>query len=108
VTVGLVVVFAVVGSLRLHKAKAVISPSEMNLHIIQLAKLEWMSENHKTTNDTPTWDDLRSYLHSSAGLYGWPNDRPICPQGGTYTLGRVEDRPRCSIGGPDHSLTKDW
>jgi len=29
-----------------------------NLAQLEVFKLMWTSENHKTTNETPTWDDL--------------------------------------------------
>jgi hypothetical protein len=53
------------------------------------AKQQWELENHKSTNDVPTMGDLQPYLV-----------RPlVCPQGGTYTPGRVGELPRCSVGG---------
>ena len=74
---------------------------------ISLAKSEWADENNKTTNDTPTWNDLRSYfsptLTNNPRL--WTNGGPFCPSGGTYTIGRVDESPKCSIGGGyRHSL----
>jgi general secretion pathway protein G len=70
-----------------------------NLRQIEGAKQQWALENGKTTNDTPTWADIQPYL--GRGLQG---EIPKCPQGGTYILGRVGEPPRCSIGGPRHSL----
>jgi hypothetical protein len=67
-----------------------------NLRAIDAGENEWALENHKTTNDTPTWDDLRGYLEGGK--------IPQCPQGGTYKLGHVGEVPTCSIGGPRHSL----
>ena len=64
-----------------------------NLRRIELAKQQWAVENHRTTNDVPTWDDLRPYIGKS------PGEVLRCPGGGTYTLGRVGEPPRCSIGG---------
>ena len=58
-----------------------------NLRQIQGAKETWALELHKGTNDTPTWQDLRSYFRSL----------PSCPQGGVYTIGRVPELPFCSI-----------
>jgi len=65
-----------------------------NLRQIDGAKQQWTLENHKTTNDAPVWEDVRPYLRIEIS----------CPQGGTYTLGRVDEPPRCSIGGPSHTL----
>ena len=74
-----------------------------NLRRIDAAKQQWMVENHKTTNDLPTWDAVRPYL--GPGTQGEvQGDIPICPQHGTYTLGSLTEDPKCSIGGPKHSL----
>ena len=71
-----------------------------NLMQLELCKHDWASEKHKTDNDTPTWEDLREYFPEM----GWTNI-PVCPRGGTYTIGRVGEKPKCSIGGGyDHSL----
>ena len=67
-----------------------------NLRQLFAAEQEWALENHKTTNDTPTWNDLRNYLSRGEILR--------CPQGGTYTLGSIGGVLTCSIGGPGHTL----
>ena len=66
-----------------------------HLQTIHGAKQQWTLEHHKTTNDVPTWDDL-------IGTGRYLQEMPVCPQGGTYTLGRLDQRPRCSI--PEHTL----
>ena len=82
------------------KKTARIPVCHSNLMNLELIKMDWAGENNKTTNDTPTWDDLRSYFPES-----WSNNIPVCPAGGTYILGRVGELPRCSIGGGyDHEL----
>jgi len=58
---------------------------------------QWALENHKTTNDVPHWQDIRPYINLTSA--GQP---PSCPDGGKYTLGRVGDRPACSI--PGHKI----
>jgi len=63
-----------------------------NLRQIDGAKNEWALENNKKATDVPTKADLLPYLRS------WP----VCPQGGTYTIGAVGDKPTCSI--PGHEL----
>ena len=65
-----------------------------NLRQIRLAKEQWVIEKNKTTNDVPAWADASDYLRSGIR----------CPQGGTYMLGRVCEPPKCSIGGPTHTL----
>jgi hypothetical protein len=49
----------------------------------------WALERGKTTNDTPAWEDLRSYFRNPTPF--------VCPNGGTYTIGRVGEPPTCSI-----------
>ena len=65
-----------------------------NLRILEGAKEQWSLENHKGTNDVVTWGDVLPYLRN----------KPACPQGGTYLLGRVGELPRCSFGGA-HTLS---
>ncbi len=64
-----------------------------NLRQLEGAKEQWKFDNHKGTNDVPAWEDLLPYL----------GQKPVCPHGGTYILGRVGEPPRCSFGGP-HTL----
>jgi len=60
------------------------------LRQIEGAKVQWALEHHKTTNDTPTWDDLRSSFTRTR--------LPLeCPGEGVYTIGRVGELPSCSI-----------
>ena len=68
-----------------------------NLRQIVATKEQWTLEHHKSTNDVPSWGEVQAYLPGKL----------VCPQGGTYTLGRVGEPPTCSIGGPDHSLPAD-
>jgi len=68
------------------------------LRQIDGAKHQWALENGKTTNDTPSSDDLRPHIR-----LGPQGELPRCPEGGTFILGRVGELPRCSIGGY-HSL----
>ena len=63
-----------------------------NLRQIDGAKNEWALEKGKKATDVPTKSDLLPYLRS------WP----VCPQGGTYTVGAVNEKPTCSI--PGHEL----
>jgi hypothetical protein len=61
------------------------------LRMIDGMKNQWALEHHKTTNDSPTWDDLRSY---------WSARDPFplqCPEGGVYTIGQVGVMPSCSL-----------
>jgi hypothetical protein len=67
-----------------------------NLREIDAAKNQWKIEKGKTTNDSPTWDDIRPYISRTI----------VCPQGGTYSIGKIGEPPTCSIGGRGHSLPK--
>jgi hypothetical protein len=64
-----------------------------SLRQIDGAKQQWAMENRKTTNDTPSWDDIRIYVGR-----GPQGEIPKCPQGGTYVLGKIGELPRCSLG----------
>jgi hypothetical protein len=70
------------------------APCVNNLLQMQGAKQSWALDNGKSTNDTPVWDDIRPFLKPTLK----------CPQGGTYILGRVGEAPKCSIGGPSHTV----
>jgi hypothetical protein len=68
-----------------------------NLRLIDAAKQQWALESRKQTTDTPTIDDLKPYLAKG------PNaEMPVCPDGGTYILGTVGEKPTCS--NPTHAL----
>ena len=72
-----------------------IRPCQMNLQQMQTAKAEWASEEHKTTNDVPTWEDM---VGKGRFFYA----RFTCSRGGIYTWGRVGEPVTCSI--PGHTL----
>src|SRR4051794_36582944 len=55
------------------------------LKMIEGSKNMWMLDHHKTTKDLVTWDDIRPYLSPEGKAI------PICPRGGTYTLGRLRE-----------------
>jgi hypothetical protein len=74
-------------TVRVTKAK----PACINLlRQIDSAKTSWAQEHHKTTNDTPTWDDLRAHSKERVASL-------TCPDGGTYSIGRIGESPSCSI-----------
>jgi len=64
-----------------------------NLRQIDAAKFQWMYEKGKTTNDVPTWDDIRPYMAHEVH----------CPGGGIYKIGRVREPTICSVGGSQHT-----
>jgi hypothetical protein len=59
-----------------------------NLRQIDAAKQQWGLEHHASATNNPSWDDLRPYLAGGKIL--------TCPNGGTYTIGRIEQPPTCS------------
>ena len=65
-----------------------------NLCQIDAAKNEWALEKGKTGGDVPAIADLTPYFKN--GKF------PICPAGGTYTIGAVSNAPTCSI--PSHKM----
>ena len=69
-----------------------------NLVQLDSAKQQWALEQRKTASDTPTISDLLPYFGGrSDGLF-----MPVCPDGGTYTIGTVGEKPTCS--NPKHAL----
>ena len=80
------------------RSTAAAAPCINFLRQIDAAKFSWELACHKTKNDVPTWADLRRYVK------GEPVELPKCPAGGTYTIRRVGAAPKCSIGGPGHTL----
>jgi septal ring factor EnvC (AmiA/AmiB activator) len=65
-----------------------------NLKEINNAKQEWALEKNKDAADAPTADDLLPYLKG--------NVMPVCPAGGAYTIGAMNENPACSV--PGHAL----
>lgn len=67
------------------------------LRQIDAAKEQWALEQHKTTNDVPTWNDLYPYLSSNFTNNWFTNGIPVCPGGGICTIGRIGEPPVCSF-----------
>lgn len=65
------------------------------LHSIEGAKATWAVENNVRSDDAPSWQDL-------VGNDRYLPTQPVCPQGGTYTIGSLNERARCSY--PGHVL----
>lgn len=81
------------------KAKAVVCIA--NLQKIERAKEIWAFETDAVMAEvpvTPTWPDL-------VGIY--IEEMPVCPSGGTYTIGRYGEPPTCSIGNNNTASTAD-
>jgi hypothetical protein len=58
------------------------------LRAIDAVKLHWAQQTGAATNAVPTMDDLAPLFR---------HEPPVCPAGGTYTLGNASELPSCSI-----------
>jgi len=67
-----------------------------NLRQIEGAKEQWALANKKEPTDTPTAQELDTYLHKSFTTLK-------CPAAGVYTINAVGEKPTCSI--PQHDLS---
>ena len=83
---------------KLVRARSVAHLNTCINHLQQIdgAKQMWAKENNKGPSDVPTWNDLTPYLGNGTSMF------LVCPDGGTYTPGRVADAPKCSF--PNHRL----
>ena len=68
-----------------------------NLKQVEAAKEQWAMENKKGSTDTPTDTDL-------FGTTAYVKVKPLCPSGGTYTVGTVATSPTCSKSADGHTL----
>jgi len=67
-----------------------------NLKQLDGAKATWELEQGKTNlNESPMDADL-------FGTTLYIREKPKCPKGGVYSLGKLSEKPRCSI--PNHSI----
>ena len=62
------------------------------LMTIEGAKASWALDNKKADDDEPLWSDL-------FGPSKPCQDTLRCPDGGTLTIGKVSEYPRCTIAG---------
>lgn len=79
------------------RAKSCVS----NLKQIESAKEQWAMDFRMTGTDTPTDVDLWG------GTDPYIKAEPLCPSGGTYTIGTVASDPTCSIGVNTASTSDD-
>jgi hypothetical protein len=93
VAVAVLVATALAASWLIYMRGASASSSCINyLRQFDGAKQQWGLEHNKTTNDVPSWDDIRIYIKLTSS-----GELPKCPRGGTYTLGRIDESPRCTV-----------
>jgi hypothetical protein len=55
---------------------------------IVAAKNSWARQTGGSSSSSPTWDDLAPFF---------PHGAPQCPAKGTYTIGTMDELPKCSI-----------
>ena len=65
-----------------------------NLKQLEGAKATWAIEFNKTTNDIPSDREI-------FGPTNYIRYKMLCPKGGHYLIGRVGQKPRCSVAGHD-------
>lgn len=68
-----------------------------NLKILTEAKRSWATLAKPEASIAAQPSDLAPYLKQG--------QLPVCPAGGTYTLGAVNEPPRCSLHAQGHALT---
>ena len=72
----------------------------LNLQQIEIAKTQWEQDRVNTTNDTPTFDDLRFYFSDwETNIIFVTNGEVVDPNGGVYTIGRIGEPPSCLFKG---------
>jgi len=87
------------------RASSSIAPCVNRLRIIESAKEQWSLNNLNTDPMMDLdWKDIRPYLPDTWTNKNWVNGRPLCPEGGMYSLGKLGEPPKCSIGGEKHSI----
>ena len=81
-----------------HQARSVplTNACVQNLRSIDGAKEQWAIENAGSVDEAPSWQDLSPFLPHGIG--------PRCPSGGSYTIGKLKEPPRCSVGGRGHGF----
>ena len=68
-----------------------------NLNAIKHAKEKWGFDEKKSETDIPTYADIKPYLSKQA-------TQNICPIGGKYTLGALNEDPSCEYANLGHTL----
>jgi hypothetical protein len=83
---------AISGTRWILRARTQTALSSCIAHLKQIdgAKATWALEHQKKAEDIPKDSDL-------FGSDAYIRDKPKCPRGGTYTIGRVGEWPRCTV-----------
>jgi hypothetical protein len=97
--VGLVLIAVSVPNLFWPRTRAAKPACVANLKQLDGAKEQWALETRHTNGFRLTKQDIQGVLSNLKN-----SAMPICPRGGTYVVGPIGASPRCSIGGPEHTL----
>jgi hypothetical protein len=73
----------------------------MHLESIVLAKKTWAIQNDVARGTRVTVSDLIN------GKIKYLPSMPMCPRGGTYSVGAIGEAPKCSLEGKGHSLKSE-
>ncbi len=68
-----------------------------NLKTIVHAKEQWGFDNGKKETEEPTYNDIKPYLTKT-------QTQNICPIGGKYTIGALNEDPTCEYVNLGHTL----
>jgi prepilin-type N-terminal cleavage/methylation domain-containing protein len=68
-----------------------------NLKAIMTAKEAWGFEHNKALEDTPLYEDIKPFLSKN-------QTESICPLGGKYTIGALNENPTCEFAAQGHKL----
>lgn len=82
-----------------------------NLDRIQAAKRK-IAESRSTAVGAVTWEEVLAVMYPDRVRRGVNSAviqqlMPRCPAGGTYTLGNIQDLPKCSIGSNNNTDPND-
>ena len=87
--IGLLAAVAIPNLIKARKT-AQVNACKANLRTLEFAIQQWALEKRKRDDSEVTLEDLESYMKDGI---------PRCPSGGEYTLGTVEEKPMCNVGG---------
>ena len=103
----LIILANIVPNSRRHRGTSSTNRCINTLRQLDGAKQQWALEHQKKPADVPTWSDICPYIGRDPVNAGCETNL-ICPEGGSYRLGRLDELPTCSLGRSDswHRLPK--